>query len=59
MEIPLKLRGVQSQVSSETEASGQHRQKATVREVPLIFHLEKPEKMLLYPGELVDIYISR
>ena len=59
MEIPLSLRGVQSQVSSETEASGQHRQKATVREVPLIFHLEKPEKMLLYPGELVDIYISR
>jgi len=45
-------------VSPKIELSDQRLEKVDVRVLPIIFRMEKPKDLNLYPGQLVDIYIG-
>ena len=45
-------------VSPKIELSDQRLERVDVRVLPIIFRLEKPKDLNLYPGQLVDIYIG-
>jgi HlyD family secretion protein len=45
-------------VSPKIELSNQRTERVDVRVLPLIFRIENPENVNLYPGELVDVYIG-
>lgn len=45
-------------VSPKIELSNQRQERVDVRVLPIIFRVEKPQDMNLYPGELVDVYIG-
>lgn len=57
--IPLVFDRVQPFVSPKIELSDQRQERVDVRVLPVIFRLEKPKNVSLYPGELVDVYISQ
>jgi len=57
--IPLTFDRIQPLVSPKIELSNQRQERVDVRVLPVIFRLEKPANVSLYPGELVDIYIGR
>ncbi len=56
--IQLQYVRVQPFVSPKIELSDQRQEKVDVRVLPIIFRLEKPKDMKLYPGQLVDVYIG-
>jgi HlyD family secretion protein len=56
--IPLQFVRIQPYVSPKIELSDQRQERVDVRVLPLIFKIVKPENVNLYPGELVDVYIS-
>jgi HlyD family secretion protein len=56
--IPLQYVRVQPFVSPKIELSDQRLERVDVRVLPLIFRLEKPKELKLYPGQLVDVYIG-
>jgi HlyD family secretion protein len=58
VKIPLKFVRVQPYVSPKIELSDQRQERVDVRVLPVIFKIEKPANVNLYPGELVDVYIS-
>ena len=58
LKIPLEYVRVQPIVSPKIELSDQRRERVDVRVLPVIFRLEKPKDMNLYPGLLVDVYIG-
>jgi len=45
-------------VSPKIELSNQRTERVDVRVLPVIFRIQKPGNVNLYPGELVDVYIS-
>ena len=45
-------------VSPKIELSDQRMERVDVRVLPVIFKVEKPKNVNLYPGELVDVYIG-
>ncbi len=49
---------VQPLVSPKIELSDQRQERVDVRVLPIIFKVEKPKDINLYPGELVDVYIG-
>ena len=49
---------VQPLVSPKIELSDQRQERVDVRVLPIIFKVEKPKDVNLYPGELVDVYIG-
>jgi HlyD family secretion protein len=49
---------VQPYVSPKIELSDERQERVDVRVLPLIFKVEKPKDVNLYPGELVDVYIG-
>jgi len=49
---------VQPFVSPKIELSDERQERVDVRVLPVIFKLEKPKGVNLYPGELVDVYIG-
>ena len=53
--IPIK----QPNVSPKIELSSQRTERVDVRVLPVIFSFEKREGMLIYPGQLVDVYIGK
>ncbi len=57
--IPLTFDRIQPLVSPKIELSNQRQERVDVRVLPVIFRLEKPRNVNLYPGELVDIYIGQ
>lgn len=57
--IPLTFDRIQPYVSPKIELSDQRQERVDVRVLPIIFRLEKPRSVSLYPGELVDIYIGQ
>ena len=57
--IPLVFDRVQPFVSPKIELSDQRQERVDVRVLPVIFRLEKPKSVSLYPGELVDVYIGQ
>lgn len=58
VKVPIDFVRVQPFVSPKIELSDQREERVDVRVLPLIFKLEKPKNVNLYPGELVDVYIG-
>lgn len=56
--IPLEFVRVQPYVSPKIQLSNQRQERVDVRVLPVIFRVEKPANVNLYPGELVDVYIG-
>jgi HlyD family secretion protein len=59
IEIPLTFDRIQPFVSPKIELSDQRQERVDVRVLPIIFQLNRPTNVNLYPGELVDVYIGR
>ena len=58
VKIPLEFVRVQPYVSPKIQLSDQRQERVDVRVLPVIFKVEKPANVNLYPGELVDVYIG-
>ena len=58
IKIPLEFVRVQPLVSPKIELSNQRQERVDVRVLPVIFKIAEPANANLYPGELVDVYIS-
>jgi HlyD family secretion protein len=58
VKLPLEYVRVQPLVSPKIELSDQRTERVDVRVLPVIFRVEKPRNLNLYPGQLVDIYIG-
>ena len=56
--IPLEYVRVQPYVSPKIELSNQRTERVDVRVLPVLFRFEKPKNVVLYPGQLVDVYIG-
>jgi len=57
--VPLQFVRVQPYVSPKIELADQRAERVDVRVLPVIFRIEKPENLKIYPGELVDVYIGQ
>ena len=58
VKVPLKFVRMQPLVSPKIELSDQRLERVDVRVLPVIFQIEKPADLNLYPGLLVDVYIG-
>jgi HlyD family secretion protein len=58
IKVPLDYVRVQPYVSPKIELSDERQERVDVRVLPIIFKVEKPKEVNLYPGELVDVYIG-
>jgi len=58
VKVPLEFVRMQPVVSPKIELSDQRQERVDVRVLPIIFRVEKPKDMNLYPGLLVDVYIG-
>jgi len=58
IKVPLEFVRVQPFVSPKIQLSDARQERVDVRVLPIIFKLEKPRDVNLYPGELVDVYIG-
>jgi HlyD family secretion protein len=58
VKIPLEFVRVQPYVSPKIELSDQRQERVDVRVLPVIFKIAKTSNANLYPGELVDVFIS-
>ena len=58
VKIPLEFVRVQPYVSPKIELSDQRLERVDVRVLPVIFKIVKSSNTNLFPGELVDVYIS-
>ena len=58
VKIPMEFVRVQPYVSPKIELSDQRQERVDVRVLPVVFKIAKPANVNLYPGELVDVYIS-
>jgi len=58
VKIPLDFVRVQPLVSPKIELSDQRQERVDVRVLPVIFKIDKPANVNIYPGELVDVYIG-
>jgi len=58
VKIALQYVRMQPFVSPKIELSDQRLEQVDVRVLPVIFRLEMPNDLKLYPGQLVDVYIG-
>jgi HlyD family secretion protein len=58
VKIPLEFVRTQPFVSPKIELSDERLERVDVRVLPVIFRIQKPKDMTLYPGLLVDVYIG-
>ena len=56
--LPLEYVRVQPYVSPKIELSNQRTERVDVRVLPLLFRFAKPKGLVLYPGQLVDVFIG-
>lgn len=59
VKVPLQFVRMQPIVSPKIELSDQRLERVDVRVLPVIFRLQKPKDLTLYPGLLVDVYIGQ
>lgn len=59
IKVPLDYVRLQPYVSPKIELSNQRAERVDVRVLPVIFRIDKPQNLNLYPGELVDVYIGK
>jgi HlyD family secretion protein len=56
--VPLEFVRVQPYVSPKVELSDQRSERVDVRVLPLLFRFKQPDKLTVYPGQLVDVYLQ-
>ena len=59
IKLPMDFVRVQPLVSPKIELSDQRTERVDVRVLPIIFRVQKPKNVNLYPGQLVDVYIGQ
>jgi HlyD family secretion protein len=57
--LPITFERLQPYVSPKIELADQHQERVDVRVLPVIFRLDKPQGLNLFPGQLVDVYIGQ
>lgn len=57
-QIPMTFSRIQPYVSPKIELSDQRQELVDVRVLPIIFRFNRPKNVNVYPGQLVDVYIS-
>jgi HlyD family secretion protein len=58
VKVPLVYVRVQPNISTKIELSDQRLERVDVRVLPVIFRLQQPKDLIVYPGQLVDIFIG-
>jgi len=58
VKIPIEYVRMQPFISPKIELSDARLERVDVRVLPIIFRVEKPKDLNLYPGQLVDVYIG-
>ena len=58
VKVSLAFVRMQPFVSPKIELSDQRLERVDVRVLPIIFRVEKPKDLNLYPGQMVDVYIG-
>ncbi len=58
MSIPLEFVRIQPYVSPKIQLSDQRLERVDVRVLPVIFRFQRPSDIHLFPGQLVDVYLS-
>ncbi len=58
VKVALRYFRTQPYVSPKIELSDEKQELVDVRVLPVIFKVDKPKNVNLYPGELVDVYIG-
>lgn len=56
--LPLTFVRIQPYISPKIELSDEREERVDLRVLPIIFRLDNPQNLNLYPGELVDVYVS-
>jgi HlyD family secretion protein len=56
--VPLTFVRIQPLISPKIELSDQRQERVDLRVLPVIFRLEKPKDLVLYPGQLVNVYVG-
>lgn len=56
--VPLTFARVQPFVSPKIELSDERQERVDVRVLPIIFRFEPPKNVNVFPGQLVDVYVS-
>jgi HlyD family secretion protein len=56
--LPLEYVRVQPYVSPKIQLSNQRTERVDVRVLPVLFKFVRPKDFMLYPGQLVDVYIG-
>ena len=56
--VPLQYVRVQPYVSPKIELSDERLERVDVRVLPVIFRFAKSDKLPVYPGQLVDVYVA-
>ncbi len=56
--VPLQFVRVQPYVSPKIQLSDQRLERVDVRVLPVLFKFERPSEIHLFPGQLVDVYLS-
>ncbi len=57
-QVPLKFERIQPYVTPKIELSNQRQERVDLRVLPVIFRFDRPKDLPLYPGQLVDVYVS-
>ncbi len=58
VKIPLQFVRMQPVVSPKIELSDEKEERVDVRVLPIIFRIQNPKNLNLYPGLLVDVYVG-
>jgi len=56
--VPLQFSRVQPYVTPKIELSNERTEKVDLRVLPVIFQFTPPAGIVLYPGQLVDVYLA-
>ncbi len=56
--LPLTFVRIQPYISPKIELADARQERVDLRVLPVIFRLEKPKNVSLYPGQLVDVYVG-
>ncbi len=56
--VPLTFVRIQPYISPKIELSDERQERVDLRVLPVIFRFDNPQRLNLYPGQLVDVYVS-
>lgn len=58
LKVPLEFLRVQPYVSPKIALSDQRQERVDLRVLPIVFRFQHKDGMRIYPGQLVDVYVS-